>query len=191
MAKKKKFKDLPALGRYFFDTEFVDTGTGFKNDFISIGVVNEEGEGYYGISTEFNIAAAREHIWVRKYVFDKLDHHSTWKTLEEIRQEILDMIEPAREVEFWAKNGSYDNVFLCQLFGGMGKLRETLQREKGVEKLTFRDTKELLRAAEDPKIPPMPEKDKHVSINDAHQERHVFNACKKALDKQPAPKPII
>lgn len=191
MAEKSTKTDMPSLRRYFFDTEFVDTGAGIKNDFISIGLVSQEGEGYYGISAEFNIAAARNHKWVRKHVLDKLTHHSTWKSLENIRQEIIDAIEPAREIEFWAKNGSYDNVFLCQIFGGMKSMRDTLYREKGIEKITFRDTKELLRIAEEPDIPYMAEKDKHISINDAHQERRVFDACKKALKKQSAPKPII
>ena len=34
------------------------------------------------------------------------------------------MIEPAKEVEFWSRNGSYDNVLLCQIFGGMGLMEE-------------------------------------------------------------------
>ena len=55
--------------------------------------------------------------WIKENVIDKLDDPSTWKSIEEIRQGVLDMIEPADTIEFWAKNGSYDNVLLCQLFG--------------------------------------------------------------------------
>jgi hypothetical protein len=180
-------QNIPALRRYFFDTEFNDTAPGFQIDFISIGIVNENGADFYGISNAFNLAAAAENPWIRKNVLNKLDHHKTWKTIDEIRAGILDLIEPAEEIEFWAKNGSYDNVLLCQIFGGMGPLREALQKEKGIKDVTFRDTKELLRIAVNPQIHRMPEAKKHISINDAHNERYVVGQCEKAIAAQTKP----
>ncbi len=177
MHKKRK----PALRRYFFDTEFNDTIGQFDIDFISIGIVDEKGNERYGISNEFNLAAAVSQSWIKENVINKLDHHATWKSLKDIRQEILDLIESAHEVEFWAKNGSYDNVLLCQIFGGMGPLRDVLLKEKSIRKMTFRDTKELLRVAENPNIKPMRAKDMHISINDARNERYVFNQCRKVI----------
>jgi len=178
-------REKPALRRYFFDTEFNDTVGDFRIDFISIGMVDEGGaKEYYGISNEFNMVAAVRHPWLRDNVVNKLDHHSTWKSVEEIRQGILDMIEPASEIEFWAKNGSYDNVLLCQLFGGMGPLRDILRKEKGVNKVTFRDNKELLRMAVKPEIMPMDESVKHISINDAKNELYVHQQCRKAIMAQ-------
>lgn len=179
------------LRRYFFDTEFNDTLARFAIDFISIGIVDEQGGEFYGISREFNLGAASAHPWLRDHVVAKLDHPSTWKDIGEIRQGILDLIEPAHEVEFWAKNGSYDNVLLCQIFGGMGPLREALFREKGIREVTFRDTKELLRVAVRPEIRPMDEADKHIAINDARNERYVFEQCRKALAGQRRNQPDI
>lgn len=179
------------LRRYFFDTEFNDTVGNFRIDFISIGVVSESGREYYGISNQFNLAAAAAHPWLRDNVVNKLDHHSAWKSIEEIRQGIIDMIEPAHEVEFWAKNGSYDNVLLCQIFGGMGPLRDALNKAMGIQKVTFRDTKELLRVAVKPDIQPMAEADKHIAINDARNERYVFGQCEKAIRAQARSQPDV
>ncbi len=178
------------LRRYFFDTEFNDTVGNFRIDFISIGVVDERGRDFYGISSEFNRAAANASPWLKTNVIDKLDP-SFEMTIAEIRQGILDLIEPAHEVEFWAKNGSYDNVLLCQIFGGMGPLRETLKREKGIQKVIFRDTNELLRIAVKPDIKPMDETIKHIAINDARNERYVFGQCYKAIAAQNRPQPDV
>ena len=186
-----KNEKKPTLARYFFDTEFNEKGEGKDVDFISIGIVDEKGSDFYGISNEFNLAAAQRHEWLRVNVVDKLEHHSTWKRVDDIRKGILDLIEPADQVEFWAKNGSYDVVMLCRIFGGMGELRETLKREKGIQRVDFRDTKEVLRIAVNPEIERMKEADKHISINDAHNERYVFTQCQKAIATQNRPSPDV
>ncbi len=180
-------KGKPAIRRYFFDTEFNDAIGQFEVDFISIGIVDEKGGEYYGISNEFNLAAASSREWIKENVIDKLDDPSTWKNIEEIRQGVLDMIEPADTIEFWAKNGSYDNVLLCQLFGGMGELRRVLREEKGIRKVAFRDIHELKRMV-DYEEPAMEEKDKHIAINDARNERDRFKAAQAARSKaEPLP----
>lgn len=173
--------DKPPLRRYFFDTEFNDGGDRFSCELISIGVISEDGREYYGISNEFNLAAAAAIPWIKKHVIDKLDDPSKWVSVEKIRQRILAMIEPAREVEFWSRNGSYDNVLLCQIFGGMGNLFETLRREKGVQKVTFRDIKELHRRAPEIRIRPKSEEGAHVAINDARHERYCFEVLSHAI----------
>ena len=174
----------PRVRRYFFDTEFNDNVSQFAIDLISIGIVDEDDREYYGISNEFNVAAASSNQWIRENVIDKLDAPSSWVSVDEIRKAVLDMIEPAEEVEFWAKNGSYDNVLLCQLFGGMGKLYEALN-QKGVSRVTFRDIKELSRVAPGYYVPPMREADKHIAINDARQEKVKYDSFVAHMNRIP------
>ena len=51
---------VPQKRRYFFDTEFNSRIHHSQLDLISIAIVNENGDEYYGISNEFNLAAARK-----------------------------------------------------------------------------------------------------------------------------------
>lgn len=48
--------------RYFYDTEFLDNG--HTIDLISIGIVAEDGRGYYAVNTEANIDAAKTNPWI-------------------------------------------------------------------------------------------------------------------------------
>jgi hypothetical protein len=165
------------VGRYFFDTEFLDLpSAGFKIEFISLGIVSEDGKAeFYGVNEaieEDKIGAASP--WVKENVLAKLPPRAEWTSVEAIRQGILDTIAPVKTVEFWASNGSYDNVLLCQIFGGMGNLRKILKEEKGVEKVVFRDMNELSRAYGHAKIPSQAEATKHIAIDDAKQDRQEF-----------------
>lgn len=181
-----KAAEKPKLRRYFFDTEFNDHEGRQAVELISIGIVDEAGaKKYYGISKIFNLAAAMDRPWHNENVVRKLDHHSTWQSLDEVRKGVLDVIEPCEEIEFWAKNGSYDNVLLCQLFGGMGVLFRILEAEKGIKSVTFRDTKELLRLVPEIKaaLIPMPESEIHIAIKDAENDRYVFEQCRPAIEK--------
>jgi hypothetical protein len=164
----------PPLNRYFFDTEFVDEGEDFSVDFISIGIVAEDGREFYGVSKDFNEAAHADNEWIEEHVLRKLPPPEQRMSLKDMREKILDVIEPAETVEFWAKNGSYDNFILCRLFGGMAALRETLRQEKGIERVQFRDSNELRRAYGKADIEPQNEEEAHVAINDVRQERLEF-----------------
>lgn len=102
--------------RYWFDTEFIDTGRVIE--LISIGIVAEDGREYYAISNEFNAAEANG--WVKEHVLVHLppreDPH--WKSRAQIRDEVQAfMSDPSPEI--WAYNASYDWVVLSQLFGPM------------------------------------------------------------------------
>ena len=55
--------------RYWYDTEFIDTGSTI--DLIIIGIVAEDGREYYAQSCEFNIDKASP--WVRENVLMHLD----------------------------------------------------------------------------------------------------------------------
>ncbi|MCB9991826.1 MAG: 3'-5' exoribonuclease [Rhodospirillales bacterium] len=174
-------ENRPDVRRYFFDTEFNDNPDEFRCELISIGVVDEDGKEYYGISNAFNRAAADERPWLKQHVIKKLDDPESWVSPAQMREKILSLIEPAREIELWSRNGSYDNVLLCQIFGGMGELMDTLRKEKGIQKVTFRDIKELHRAAPDIKIASLPANMAHSAINDARHERYCFSVLSQAI----------
>ena len=58
-----------------FDTEFIqyrlDLADGRRvpvTELISIGMINDDGQEYYAVSSEFNLKAAQENRWVRDNV---------------------------------------------------------------------------------------------------------------------------
>lgn len=56
--------------KYFLDTEFIERGSGYPIDLISLGIVAEDGREYYAISTEFKPRAASD--WVIENVLKGL-----------------------------------------------------------------------------------------------------------------------
>ncbi len=107
--------------KYFYDTEFIEDGKTI--DLISIGIVSEDGRGYYAISTEFDASKASQ--WVKDNVLTKLENApSLYKTREEIRIEVEAFIcnDTTAKSELWAYYADYDHVVLCQLFGTMMNL---------------------------------------------------------------------
>ena len=61
--------------KYWYDTEFIETGAKNPIDLISIGMVAEDGREYYAISTELN-AKACERDWVKENVLKCLPPRS-------------------------------------------------------------------------------------------------------------------
>ena len=164
-------------GRYFFDTEFNEmVDTAFGVDFISVAVVAEDGREFYGVNKDFDLVAAVRNSWVNTHVVGKLPPPDQWKDLDEIRAGILAIVAPAQEVEFWAKNNSYDTFILCRLFGGMNGLRDALYKTKGIQKVTFRDSNDLRRQLDWPALPEQAEDSKHDALADARQEKVEFDA---------------
>lgn len=110
--------------RYFFDTEFFDNGTTLQ--FISIGIVAEDGREFYAVAAD-------------TYIYD--DGKNT-ATVEWLKANVLDRLEPTRAPrarraptdiiridleafigddtpEFWAYYSAHDWVVLTWLMGGM------------------------------------------------------------------------
>ncbi len=114
--------------RYFYDCEFIEDGRTI--DLVSIGVVCEDGREYYAVSTEFD--PARAGSWVRKNVLPKLPQPSSplWKSREKIRDDLLKFFVPRPMVvpELWAWVAAYDHVALCQLWGDMTELPQSMPR---------------------------------------------------------------
>jgi hypothetical protein len=180
----------PALRRYFIDTEFkaIAGKPGFHPvTLISFAMISEDDREFYavydGVDPE---ECARDNPWLADNVLKKLPPREEWKSLDYIRDHVLDMIEPAETIEIWARNGSYDNLMICSLFGDMSDLRGVLKEKKGIEKVVFRDTHELRRIFGEAAVPPQPEETKHICIDDARQEKKEYDYWQ-TLPKAPGP----
>lgn len=182
-----------AIRRYFFDCEFNENrptdGTKLYDiDFISIGIVSEDGEAYYAINEDCDPEEAAKHPWLAEHVVPKLTtSKKAWRNISQIRQDLTDFIRPAKRVEFWARNNSYDVVTLCRLFGTMQNMNEVL-KAKGVEKVVFRDINEFKY---DPtldwsKLPKKDDDKAHGADYDAGFElvlyRYIMNLKKSSRD---------
>lgn len=168
------------IRRYFFDCEFNEnrpvTGkTLYDIDFISIGIVSEDGEYYYAENKDADIDEASRHEWLRQNVVDKLGPEALRKDISEIRDDLCEFIRPAQTVEFYARNYAYDAVTLCRIFGSMQQMKVDLS-QKGVLRFMFRDINEFKF---DPdinwnKMPRKEEDKEHHAGYDAKFERQLF-----------------
>jgi len=122
------------MGRYFIDTEFVETGAD-KNptiDLISIGIVAQDGRELYLINSECNLDRASD--WVQENVLAKMPEFdketNSFKpdtnvfTKKEIANKVLEFVGDDKVPEFWAYFCSYDWCVFCWLFGTMMDLPE-------------------------------------------------------------------
>lgn len=140
------------MSKFFIDTEFIE---GFHKplfgkrrhfiDLISIGIVAEDGQEYFAISSEFNYKDADQ--WVRDSVIATLplrlgkkeaisdfnkrchptgDYTGRWydgKSNMQIGKEVLNFVYPNplenKPIEFYGYYSDYDWVLFCSLFGRM------------------------------------------------------------------------
>lgn len=104
--------------RVFLDFEFIEEGTAFVMEPISIGMVREDGEEYYA---EFSgVDWSRANPWVLENVRPYLT--GPLKRRVVIAREILEFV--GEKPEFWAYFADYDWVLFCQLYGRMIDLPE-------------------------------------------------------------------
>jgi hypothetical protein len=160
--------------RYFWDSEFDETAPdGFSVAFISGALVAESGEEFYGVYENIQPETLTR-PWLQEHVIARLPPRSEWKSLEDIRQGILAVIKPAKEIEIWCKSTSTDAFILGRIFGGSARFREILKAEKGIGHVSFRDTNELRRWLHWPQLPKQPDKEHHVALYDARHEKSEF-----------------
>ena len=109
------------MTRWFFDTEFIDTGRTI--DLISIGIVREDGlvsysacllEGSVGFQGSGGWQEDNLEPWHREHVLPHLPPIVQRKPAPQVAKEILQLVEEDQP-EFWAYFSSYDWVALCQL----------------------------------------------------------------------------
>jgi hypothetical protein len=121
--------------KIMYDTEFLQLG-GRQFDLISIGMVREDGQEFYAVSTEFDTVAVAREPWLMENVMTTIGHEEYTSWITGTGQPIKDLFitDPAgmskrlirdRIIEFtsdiipewWAWQGSVDHVLLYGLFG--------------------------------------------------------------------------
>jgi len=169
--------------RIWYDTEFIDNGNTIE--FISIGMVREDGKTYYAINEDMNFSAIQRNPWLMKNVMTSLPvqtgkdipwniNHPDFqhvKYRKQIADEVRNFCTVWGEPELWAWYAAYDHVVLSQLFGRMLDLPEdmpmyTLDLKQEHHRLGF------------PRLPEQMEGE-HNALADAHHNRVIWEALKK------------
>lgn len=183
--------------KYFYDTEFHENGSTI--DFISIGIVAENGDEYYGVSNEFDTRAVAKHNWLMDNVMSSIPHEQfvvqdfrgarvvrdlyitdpAAKSRKQIAQDIACFVGGDREAEFWAWYGAYDHVCLAQLWGKMIDLPNMMPMHTD-------DLKTLVRLAEKKTggkvfLPKQPD-GHHNALADAKQNLVRYNYLMEILN---------
>ena len=156
--------------RIFLDTEFIENGRTI--DLISIGLVDENGLGYYAESAECDMAHASP--WVRQNVIPHLKGGRSSIPRAIIAAEIVRFAGP--KPEFWAYYADYDWVALCQIYGTM------MQLPKGWPKFCM-DVKQLCVSVGDPCLPEQVSAE-HNALNDAVWTKAAYEFLQKPLTQQ-------
>lgn len=149
------------MTRIYYDTEFIDDGNTIE--LISIGMVAETGEEYYGINEDLSLDRLGDHPWHIENTVPSLpislryDGKLMWqpkhtdakliKPKAGIRDDVFDFIIRQATlgktpVELWAWYGAYDHVALAQLWGPMANL------PKGIVPMYTNDLKQELTRKE-------------------------------------------
>lgn len=98
--------------RVFMDTEFINTGEHIE--LVSIGMVDEYNNEYYGVSNEFDASKAND--FVREIVLPKLPPFKERKPLLEIRREIQEFIG-YKSIQLYLYYGAHDYILFKRLMG--------------------------------------------------------------------------
>jgi len=104
--------------RWFFDTEFNDTGREIQ--LISIGMISDDGRKSYSACLSDGWCPTACDAWMKKNVLPHLPPREDRKPRGRVAQEILLLVGP--DPEFWAYHSSYDWVALCQLVTLNGRM---------------------------------------------------------------------
>lgn len=187
--------------RLHYDTEFLEDG--ITIDFISIGMVADDGRELYAISSEFDVGRVYQHQWLMGNVWPSLPtwkhkpgtrchvcrpdgpghldkNHPDVRPRGQIARMVRDFILATPKPQLWADYAAYDHVALCQLFGAMIDLPAGIPMQ--TDDLVT-EAKRLGLTASD--LPPQPA-GLHNALADARHNRvkHAFlddHAAKAAL----------
>lgn len=161
--------------RWYMDTEFAENGTTIK--LISIALVSESGDEFYACASDgWSPDDCDE--WVKENVLAKLPPRSDasrWMSRAQIREAVLDLLNPSSGPEIWAYFADYDWVAFCQLFGRMVDL-------PGGMPMFCRDIKqEMDRLGMSKKdLPALDPKVAHDALTDARWNREAHRVIRHA-----------
>lgn len=159
--------------RFFYDCEFIEDGQTI--DLLSIGMVTEDGDELYVVSTECD--TSRANSWVKRNVLPKLPNPNddAWCSREKMRERIVQFWgthADSNPMELWAWVAAYDHVALCQLWGDMAALPPRVPR------FTY-ELKQYWLHSGKPAIPGKPA-DAHDALADARHNLARFRAIASA-----------
>lgn len=111
--------------KYFYDTEFYDTGT--QVHLLSIGIFAEDGRTLHLVDADAPWDQARADGWIAANVMPDINALPTdaWLPRAELRTAVRDFLRSPMhtgETELWAWFGGYDHVLLMQLLSHDGKM---------------------------------------------------------------------
>lgn len=127
--------------KVWYDTEFIETGPQNAIQFVSIGMVREDGAEYYAVNGDLSEDwqwYMREHPWLGPNVWEQLpltqpiapdavgwinSQHPSVKQSGQIARDVAlfcaEGLAQDEKAELWADYGAYDHVVLAGLFGTM------------------------------------------------------------------------
>lgn len=173
--------------RIYYDTEFLEQGPNHPLQFISMGIVREDGQELYVVNGEFDIDQFRNHAWLRQNVMpylpvvageDSGKEYMEWdiaaedydahvfnrRTItEKVRHFLLDGLD---DPELWAWYGAYDHVILAQLFNTMSEM------PSGIPMYT-NDIKQECNRLGNPDLPEQ-ESGQHNALDDARWNKEAW-----------------
>lgn len=168
--------------KYFYDTEFLEDGKTIE--FISIGIVAEDGREYYAVNAECDTDRIVDNKWLMDNVMSSIKHDTyvaitpqgfpirRWlyltdpaaKPMSWIARDITDFIGGDRDAELWAWYGAYDHVCLAQIFGKMIDLPNMVPMHTDDLKTLVREAKN--KTGLEPRLPKQPDGN-HNALADA------------------------
>lgn len=164
--------------RVYYDTEFLESGPTKPIEFISIGLVAEDGRELYLVNREAPWRQIKHNEWLMENVIPQLPQpHGDWRnhmpkswlidlthpsvrTRAAIAPAVSAFLTATPDLELWAWYGAYDHVVLAQLFGRMVDL------PRGVPMWT-NDLRQEMHRLGDPEGGPMQECGMHNALDDA------------------------
>lgn len=173
--------------KIFIDTEFVNRGAENPIDLISIGMVREDGEEFYGINVEAPLGVMYANRWIRENLWPTLplaasngivdwDHEHPdvqhVRRHDNLREDVYQFIVGEGPAELWGSYSGFDYTVLSQLFGTFNEHRD------GVPMFINDVQQALLYARREGLLPRsrMPRQDgtAHHALDDARWVRDVY-----------------
>lgn len=112
--------------RTYYDTEFLERGSGFPIDMISIGMVREDGAELYLVDKNAPWLEINKHEWLMANVMPHLDNdNAQWLSKAEMQPIVYNFLmegrtnNPKTWPELFAWFSAYDHLVLSQIFGRM------------------------------------------------------------------------
>lgn len=151
--------------KFFLDTEFIERGNQYPVTLISIGLVAENGNTFYAVSSEFHDEDCSQ--WVKENVLPHLGQDPRIPVVD-IALRLWDWMDSfaTGKPEFWGYYCDYDWVVFAQMFGTMMDL------PKGWP-MYCRDIKQLCDDLGNPKLPEQTSTE-HNALADALWNKQAY-----------------